>query len=497
MASINHVAIYLRKSRDDENEVDVLSKHRQTLYAFVKQRKWTYDVYEEIVSGDSLDFRPQMKKLLERIEDEIYDGVVVMEIDRLSRGDDEDRGKIFKKFARYGVKVITPQEIYDLDNEDHMMRIGFWGFMARMEYMTIKKRLKQGKIAGAKQGKWTNGKPPFPYEYHRDTKTVSINPEKLATYRLIVEKYINEPIGLQELAVWLNLASVPSLTPDSPWSSTKLHRLLTSQVHLGKIVYQKTRGNFRKDGKVTKRSTDEWIVVDGQHEQVKTEEEHIKIMTKLQQNSLIPKKARPGVRPLTGILYCAKCNHRMQFREKTLKDGSKALYALCAYQYSDGRNCGQVGHRLDNQFFDALFDGILSNVSTTVAGNKDEVAINELRTIIGQKQDKVSQEEKALKRVYTSYEDGVYSSDEFALRRQGREAAIKALQQEIQVLNDKLAVMSGQYSSSELKQQVNKFKKEWKRASSPKQQNSLLKSVVTRILYDRNNDNVDLRIIYK
>lgn len=91
----------------------------------------------------------------------------------------------------------------------------------------------------------------------------------------------------------------------------------------------------------------------------------------------------------------------------------------------------------------------------------------------------------------------MYSSDEFALRRQGREAAIKALQQEIQVLNDKLAVMSGQYSSSELKQQVNKFKKEWKRASSPKQQNSLLKSVVTRILYDRNNDNVDLRIIYK
>lgn len=359
------------------------------------------------------------------------------------------------------------------------------------------KRLKQGKIAGAKQGKWTNGKPPFPYEYHRDTKTVSINPEKLATYRLIVEKYINEPLRLQELAVWLNLAGIPSLTPDSPWSSTKLHRLLTSQVHLGKIVYQKTRGNFRKDGKVTKRSTDEWIVVNGQHEPVKTEEEHIKIMTKLQQNSLIPKKARPGVRPLTGILYCAKCNHRMQFREKTLKDGSKALYALCAYQYPDGRNCEQVGHRLDNQFFDALFDGILPNVSTTVAGNKDEVAINELRSIIGQKQDKVSQEEKALKRVYTSYEDGVYSADEFALRRQGREAAIKASQQEIQALNDKLAVMSGQYSSSELKKQVNKFKKEWKRASSPKQQNSLLKSVVTRILYDRNGDNVDLRIIYK
>jgi len=137
------------------------------------------------------------------------------------------------------------------------MHVGFKSFMARCEYMMIKKRLKQGKIAGAKQGKWTNGKPPFPYEYSRDTKAVSINPDKIVTYRLIVEKYINEPMGLQELAVWLNLAGIPPLTPGSPWSSTKLHRLLTSEVHLGKIVYQKTRGSFPKDGKVTKRSQDE------------------------------------------------------------------------------------------------------------------------------------------------------------------------------------------------------------------------------------------------
>ena len=497
MASINHVAIYLRKSRDDETEVDVLSKHRQTLYALVEQHKWTYDVYEEIVSGDSLELRPQMIKLMQRLDEDIYDGVVVMDIDRLSRGDDEDRGKILKKLTRYDVKVITPQKIYDLNDEDDSIHVGFKSLLARCEYIMIKKRLKQGKIAGAKQGKWTNGKPPFPYEYSRDTKTVSINPDKSVTYRLIVEKYINEPMGMQELAVWLNLAGVPPLTSGSPWSSTKLHRLLTSQVHLGKIVYQKTRGNFRKDGKITKRSPDEWIIVDGQHEPVKTEEEHIKIMSKLQHNLLIPNRARAGVRPLTGILYCAKCNHSMQYREKKLRDGSKALQTLCAHSYPDGRRCEQVGRRLDQPFFDALFDGILSNVSAAVARNKDEAAINNLRTMIGQKMDKVSQDDKALKRIYVSYENGVYSADVFALRRQEREAAINVLHKEIQAMNEQLAAMSGQYSGAELKQQLKQFKKEWKRASSPKQQNSLIKSVVTRILYDRLGDDIDLRIVYK
>jgi len=238
-------------------------------------------------------------------------------------------------------------------------------------------------------------------------------------------------------------------------------------------------------------------VADGQHLPVKTQEEHSKIMAKLQQNLLIPKKARAGIRPLTGILYCAKCNHRMQFREKKLNDGSKALYSLCTHRYPDGRHCEQVGRRLDQDFFEALFDGILSNVSAAVAGNKDEAAINNLRTMIGQKMDKVSQDDKALKRIYASYENGVYSADVFALRRQEREAAIKVLHKEIQAMNEQLATMSGQYSGAELKQQLKQFKKEWKRASSPKQQNSLIKSVVTRILYDRLGDDIDLRIVYK
>ncbi|EIW18759.1 MULTISPECIES: hypothetical protein [Pelosinus] len=69
---------------------------------------------------------------------------------------------------------------------------------------------------------------------------------------------------------------------------------------------------------------------------------------------------------------------------------------MCTRQYPDGQNCEQVGRRLDQDFFDALFDGILSNVSAAVTGSKDEAAIKDLRAMIGQKMDKVSQEDKAL-----------------------------------------------------------------------------------------------------
>lgn len=39
---IKHVAIYLRKSRDEGEYDDVLSKHRDTLVPYAKVREWTY-----------------------------------------------------------------------------------------------------------------------------------------------------------------------------------------------------------------------------------------------------------------------------------------------------------------------------------------------------------------------------------------------------------------------------------------------------------------------
>lgn len=50
--TIKHVDVYLKKSRDDGEFEDVLSKHRDTLLAMVENRNWTYRLYEEMASGE-------------------------------------------------------------------------------------------------------------------------------------------------------------------------------------------------------------------------------------------------------------------------------------------------------------------------------------------------------------------------------------------------------------------------------------------------------------
>lgn len=67
------------------------------------------------------------------------------------------------------------------------MFFDFQAIFAKMEYKIIKKRMKQGKVAGAKKGMWTNGRPPYPYVYISATKQVEVDEEKRKIYRLIIE----------------------------------------------------------------------------------------------------------------------------------------------------------------------------------------------------------------------------------------------------------------------------------------------------------------------
>ncbi|MBW4081257.1 recombinase family protein [Paenibacillus sp. S150] len=206
---IKHVAIYLRKSRDDGEFEDVLSKHRDTLLALVGSWNWTYRLYEEVASGEKIEARKEMKKLLRHVEDKLYDGVVVMDIDRLGRGENKDWALIKDTFLNSETVIITPSKIYDLEVDNDDVSFDFMSIFARIEYKTIKRRMKQGKEAGAKKGMWTNGKPPFPYYYDKNTRAVLVDEAKRPIYRTIVEKYL---IGnnLGQIAIWLTDNRIPT-----------------------------------------------------------------------------------------------------------------------------------------------------------------------------------------------------------------------------------------------------------------------------------------------
>ena len=105
-------AEYLRKSRMEEgmDTAEVLSRHRKALAEFAAAHGiHIIATYEEVVSGESLYARPEMLRLLEDVEEGRYDAVLVMDLDRLSRGRMKDQGIILDAFRDSGTPSSHPK----------------------------------------------------------------------------------------------------------------------------------------------------------------------------------------------------------------------------------------------------------------------------------------------------------------------------------------------------------------------------------------------------
>lgn len=115
--------IYLRKSRADaeaeaRGEGETLARHEKALLDLAKYSRLNVTaIYREIVSGDTIAARPIMQRLLSEVEKGLWEGVLVMEVERLAREDTIDQGIVAQTFRFTDTKIITPNKTYDPQNE--------------------------------------------------------------------------------------------------------------------------------------------------------------------------------------------------------------------------------------------------------------------------------------------------------------------------------------------------------------------------------------------
>ena len=95
-------SIFGKSRMDDPHEPleETLRRHREILKKFAVEHNIPIaekDIYEEVVSGDSLYARPQMLRLLEDVAAGKFDGILCMDIQRLGRGSMSDQGIILRR----------------------------------------------------------------------------------------------------------------------------------------------------------------------------------------------------------------------------------------------------------------------------------------------------------------------------------------------------------------------------------------------------------------
>ena len=241
--------LYLRKSRTDldaeaNGETETLARHEKILLDLAKRMHLDVtEIYREVVSGETISSRPVVQRVLNEVENGLWDGVLVVEIERLARGDTIDQGIVSRAFKFSNTKIITPLKTYDPNNEFDEEYFEFGLFMSRREYKTIRRRLTQGRMSSAKEGKHTGSKAPYGYDrIHVDNGkgyTLLPNVEEAPVVKMMFDWFVHgevqedgsrKKLGTMAIANRLTDLRIPTPSGNSVWSQRSVHWILHNPV---------------------------------------------------------------------------------------------------------------------------------------------------------------------------------------------------------------------------------------------------------------------------
>lgn len=463
-------AIYLRKSRTDveaeaRGEGETLARHRQTLLEFAQKHSLhIVKIYEEIVSGDSIASRPEMQYLLQDVELKKYTGVLVMEIERLARGDTIDQGIVAQAFKNSETKIITPIKTYDPNNEFDEEYFEFSLFMSRREYKTIKRRMQAGRLASVKEGNYLGQREPYGYRKvtpEPKVHTLEVVPEHAEVVKMIFDMYL-KGYGGRAIARELNKMGIAP-QKNQLWGAPSVKKILSNPIYIGKVRWQ------------TKSSGD--TLYEGKHESIIPEDVFEKVQIKRAHNAAVQLQQDQSLKNYYNkILYCSNCGHQMRRRSINGKE-----HMLCTYPQCSGKI---VSSKIEN-----INEAVLSSMRYRIKELEELRSKKTVKKETSIKPDKqkllVAESEKIKKqldKLHDLLEQDVYDINTFLTRS-------KTLNEKLENINNQIKLLEShtepaKRSAEEAITKLNYVIKHFEQATA-EEKNMLLKSVIRKINYKK------------
>ena len=276
------------------------------------------NVFREVISGESISEREEIKKVLARLEDPAIKGCLCMEPSRLSRGNLSDCQKIIDSFRFSKSLVATPYMTYDMENK--MERKFFQDELLRsnefLEY--TKSILWRGRVAACKRGCFIATVAPYGFKKVKIGKdhTLEIIEEQAAIVRLVFDLYVKEDLTPFRIAERLNEMGVPA-PKGGQWTRDTIHSMLRNEHYAGYVVFNKYKETqILENGEIiTKRlqqPQDEVIIAEGKHPAIIDRKLWEAAQALVARHPRINTK-RELVNPFSGILVCAKCGRALKY----------------------------------------------------------------------------------------------------------------------------------------------------------------------------------------
>ena len=361
---VSFVGIYTRLSIEDNGyeSKDSIQNQIAFLKEYVEKQEDDFRLVKVYVdngtTGTNFD-REEWNRMIGDIKAGEINCVVVKDFSRLGRNYIEVGNYLEKVFPFLGVRIIAVNENFDSEKqmfENSMLMNSLTNIVNEYYARDISKKVTQSKRTMQKNGEFVSGVLPYGYtqasgreKSDKDRKKLVIDQESADVVKKIFEWRLQKK-GCTVIANYLNELAIPSpgmyrymngnqsfkRSSNVKWKSKHIAGILANPVYLGHMVQGKTRCSyFEQNGKLQFLPKEDWIIVEGTHEPLITQEQFDAVAVMAEesrkrhvQQMKVYKDIPHTQNLLRNRIFCGQCDSLMTRRSR-VKNGKRDYCYFC------------------------------------------------------------------------------------------------------------------------------------------------------------------------
>ena len=323
------VALYVRLSRDDENEGDSNSIAHQIeiLTRYAKEHGITnYKIYKDDGYSGTNFKRPGFQEMLADIEAGLVSMVIVKDMSRFGRNYLEVGLYTEIRFPEMGVRFVAVNDGVDSDNQSDNDFTPFRNIMNEWYAKDTSKKLRAVLRNKGLSGKRIAVRAPYGYIRCADGSLI-IDEEAKPIVQLIFQLCI-EGNGARKISRILQERKIPSPAtlefqrtghtkryhPDTPyyWPTGTIACMLKQDTYIGQTTNFKTFKPSYKSKRMIKNPPEKWVTFENTHPAIIDRETWDMAQKELSQRHRPTRTGEMGL--FSGLVFCADCGARLHLR---------------------------------------------------------------------------------------------------------------------------------------------------------------------------------------
>ena len=380
------VAAYCRVSTDGDEQLGSFESQKAYYEQKIKQNKeWvSAGIFaDEAITGTKVDKREGFQEMIRKCQNGEIDMILTKSISRFSRNT-QDIIKYVRMLRDRNIAIVFEKEnINTLDMNGEML-LTILSSLSQGEVESLSENVKMGLKMKMKRGELVGFNGCLGYDYHPDTKSITVNEQEAETVRFIYDMYL-QGYGSSTIAKRLTEMGVKNKRGTVEWHDHGVMGIIKNEKYKGDILLGKT---FTVDP-ISKRrlanmgEEDRYYIRD-HHEPIVSRE----VWDKADEIRL--KRVKPRLMENTGnrerytrqftfssMLECGYCDHKLSRRTRHQTTTTKKPVWQCMNAIKNGisscPNCKAIDEVIvENAFVDAFqlladnFDDVFDSVLNTI-----------------------------------------------------------------------------------------------------------------------------------